>query len=71
MLSTLPKNSSLPSKLTTIGLLLGLYELRTNTAFGDAAEVVVTEVVVDVTSVVVVVSKQLKFSHGQPAAQFL
>ena len=67
------KKGSLPSKLTTIGLVLDWYELRTNTAFGWAAEVVVVVVVVvvDVTPVVVVVSKQLKFSQGQPAAQLL
>ena len=32
---------------------------------------VVVVLVVDVTSVLVVVSKQLKFSQGQPAAQLL
>ena len=75
-------NKNLPSKLTIIGLLLLDQELRTNTAFDWAAEVVVVVVgvevvlvvvvlVVDVTAVVVVVSKQLKFSHGQPAAQLL
>ena len=74
------ENKNLPSKLTTIGLLFDDHELRTNTAFDWAAEVVVVVVVVvevvgvlvvDVTAVVVVVSKQLKFSHGQPAAQLL
>ena len=72
----------LPSNVTTIGLLPELLVLRTNTAFGLAGVVVplvvvvVIEVVVVagavevVTSADVVVSKQSKLLHGQPAGQF-
>ena len=50
------KKGFVPSKLTTIGLLLDLYVLRTNTAFGCATEVLVVVVVVVVVVDVVVVS---------------
>lgn len=72
----------LPSNVTTIGLLLESLVLKTKTAFGAAGAVVLV-VVVDVLAVVVVtgavevdtntdvvVFKQLKSSHGQPAGQF-
>ena len=72
----------LPSNVTTIGLLLEFLVLKTSTAFGvdgvvvPLVVVVVIEVVVVagavevVTSADVVVSKQSKLLHGQPAGQF-
>ena len=72
----------LPSNVTTIGLFVDFFVLKTRTAFGVAGVVVplvvvvVIEVVVVacavevVTSADVVVSKQSKLLHGQPAGQF-
>ena len=54
----------LPSQPTTIGLLAVFLVLRTKTAFGAGAAVVVTA------GVVVVVSVQGNPSQGQPAGQF-
>ena len=63
--------TNLPLKSTTIGLLALLTLLRTNTALA-VGEVVVVAVVDTgvVISGAVVVSMQLKSSHGQPPAQF-
>ena len=74
---------SLPSNVTTIGLLFVFLVLKINTAFEVTGAVVIVVVVVVavvvvvvagavevVTSADVVVSKQSKLLHGQPAGQF-
>ena len=71
---------SLPSKVTTIGLLLELKVLKTRTAFLGVgfvelilvaiSVIVVAGAVVVGTSGIVVVSEQLNVSHGHPPGQF-